>query len=268
MTLRPLVLLVLSAVTLFAWYGAAAPRLDDTIDIGDTDVEAVVAFNEAVRGQSLTPAGRDSAVEAYVEDEILVREAYRTGVDRGDPRTRTLLADAARNELQPDTTDPQPTEAQLRTYFTEHRGRYAIRAVVTFHQVFFPFGWLDDSGEAAVLDSLARGIDPYALVAGVEFANVQVVRDVARTSLSRSFGRRFAEQLFATDDTTWHALRSQQGVHFVRVRGRRPRRERNFDEVRAYVEGDWYLSLFVDRSREALRRIETRYQVIVGGERE
>ena len=264
---RPLVLVVLFSAGLFGWYGFGAPSFDATVTITDGDAAAAVQFVEELLGQTLTEAGRDSAVTAYIEDEILVREAYRTGVDRGDPRVRTILVDATREVLQPDEPEAAPTEEQLRAYFEENRDRYGVPEARTFDQVFFPFGWLDDAGEVAMRDSLERGSDPESLVRDVEFANIQTVRNSTRRGTSRSFGRRFSEELYAIDDSEWRGpLRSPQGVHYVRILDRRASRERTFDEVRSYVVEDWHLWRRIERTRVALRDIRDRYDVRIGTE--
>lgn len=264
---RPLSILVLVSATLFATYHVAAPRFDNTIALTGEDVDGILRFTEDLRGQLLTESARDTVVQAFVEDEMLIREAYRSGIDRGDPRVRGFLVEVARNALQPDAPDvTPPTDSQLVAYFDEHGDRYTILETLTFDQVFFPFGILDPEVETSVRDSLRRGVDPAMLVAGIDFANTTTVRGASRTSVSRSFGRQFANQLFDLTHGEWHGpLRSGQGAHYVRIIDRQSARERAYEEVRNYVEQDWYVSRDIASTHEVMQQVRRRYDVRIGG---
>lgn len=255
----------LSAV-LFVTYALWAPADDDEIRLGPAEIRDILAWQEELVGYPLGEEEARAAVDAFVQDEVLVREAYRQGVDRGDPRVRQFLAGATRRAVERDrgVTVADPTPEELLAYFEANSERYLRRATVTLDAVLFPFGTLE-AGEAEsfrVRLNSGEGLDALR----DRGAQLNTVRGVTRSQLWRAYGRDIAEQVFARESGLWMGpLQSPQGTDFVRIVSREPSRMPAFEEVESAVRQDWELERYEAAVQTELPGLRRRYRVVVEG---
>jgi hypothetical protein len=252
-------LVVLGALCYGAHY-RFAPDDGSVIELTAPVIEAVVRRQEEMVGRPLSGAEREAATESYIEEETLVREAFRRGLDRNDRRVRPMLLDHARRELLTGAgyVPSTPSPGELRAYFEERADDYRIPERVDLQQVLFPPG-TEPSSLADVLAALRAGTDFTAMGAAGPGASV---KDATRSDCAQAYGLDFATAVFAIEDDDWHGpLVSSAGTHFVRVPARSPSRRRSYGEVESYLEQD-FLS---DRERRVLDgeldRIRRRYRV-------
>jgi hypothetical protein len=90
-------------------------------------------------------------VSDYIDEEVLLREAYREGLDRGDPRIRRWLIDKVEFLLAEEPAEPTP--AELDALFREHAEKYRTPRAVSFDHVFFA------GTPQAILPRLRAGAD-------------------------------------------------------------------------------------------------------------
>ena len=265
---RPLSQLVLLSAVLFGWYRVAVPRFDDVVVLTAEDVVAVTRMQEELIGRTLSAEEVDQLVQSTAEDEMLVRDAFRMGMDRGDPRVRGYLVNAVRTVLigRPDRAAADPTPAELAAFFEQNRERYRAAETVSFDDVLVPFGSLGPDQEVRLLDSLRAGMQPDPLVADIPLAITMAGRARSRTLLSPTLGREFVGRLFTLQTGSWEGpFSSSQGNHFVRVIERRPSRLYSYEEVQDYLEEDWR----ADRTRatvsDEMPAVRKRYDVRIEG---
>jgi len=216
---------------------------------------------EELVGRPLTTGEIELAVADFVDEEILVREAFRQGLDRGDRRVRPMLIEHARSELlRAAGYEPsEPTEDMLRAYYVEHRQRYGIPERIDVEQVLFLPGSEQFSSDS-VLQELSEGADFKRMGDGGRL-NASV-KGVSRAQMARAYGLDFTNAVFALAKGDWHGpLSSTAGAHFVRIVAVSPSEERSYDEVAEYVREDYAL---FDAERVVAREIERigkRYRV-------
>jgi hypothetical protein len=216
---------------------------------------------EELVGRPLTTGEIELAVADFVDEEILVREAFRQGLDRGDRRVRPMLIEHARSELlRAAGYEPsEPTEDMLRAYYVEHRQRYGIPERIDVEQVLFLPGSEQFSSDS-VLEELSEGADFKRMGDGGRL-NASV-KGVSRAQMARAYGLDFTNAVFALAKGDWHGpLSSTAGAHFVRIVAVSPSEERSYDDVAEYVREDYALS---DAERVVAREIERigkRYRV-------
>lgn len=216
---------------------------------------------EELVGRPLTTGEIELAVADFVDEEILVREAFRQGRDRGDRRVRPMLIEHARSELlRAAGYEPsEPTEDMLRAYYVEHRQRYGIPERIDVEQVLFLPGSEQFSSDS-VLQELSEGADFKRMGDGGRL-NASV-KGVSRAQMARAYGLDFTNAVFALAKGDWHGpLSSTAGAHFVRIVAVSPSEERSYDEVAEYVREDYAL---FDAERVVAREIERigkRYRV-------
>ena len=103
-----------------AYWLCAAPEPDAIVvspDMARSLGGAVAATGPAAYG-----GGAGGVVGEYVDEELLVREACKQGIDRADPPIRERLADKMRFLFGGEP--PPPTREQLEAYLKANRARF------------------------------------------------------------------------------------------------------------------------------------------------
>lgn len=127
-------------------------------------VEALIARRQALEMRLLDAGERQAAIDEWVADEILYREAYRRGLDRDD-RIRRALILKMRSELTGELAPP--SEEVLRAWFEGRRDRYrgADRpAEYDAVRPYLPGDWLMEQSRQAVLEAVTRLRGDYVIV--------------------------------------------------------------------------------------------------------
>jgi hypothetical protein len=99
-TLRePLLQFVLAGLILFLVHAWWAPRPSNVIVITPEMQKALEAEREALLQRPWSFEKRQKLLSDFIDDEILLREAYDQGPERNDPRIRSWFVD--RDEIRP-----------------------------------------------------------------------------------------------------------------------------------------------------------------------
>jgi hypothetical protein len=218
-------------------------------------------------GRMPSATDEKAMLDAYVDDEVLVREGLALGLDRGDIIVRRRLIQ--KMEFLLENTDPiaPPTDAELQTYLTAHADRYASPARISFTHVFVSAqraGEHAGSEAEALRTQLEGGADPSAL--GDPFLRGREFRLHSQGEVAGVFGAPFAAAVFELPADAWSApIRSSYGTHVVRVTEKRPGTAPVLADVRDRVERDWRAERRETLDREARVRLRSRYVVRVDG---
>jgi hypothetical protein len=124
---EPLAHFVLGGGLIFLAYYCLPHAAGDAIVITPAAAEAAFKVRAETIGRPLTGPERSIALAEVVEEELLVREALRLGVDRQDVVIRSRLADKMRFLLSGEP--PTPSQQQLRAYLQANRQRFSTLAV-------------------------------------------------------------------------------------------------------------------------------------------
>lgn len=240
---EPLVHFLILGGLLFAVFGGSASAPRETIRIDAATRQFLLDQAQSSQLAPLTPRQARTAIEAYVNEEILVREARRQGY--GDaPRIREQLIQAMRLQVAGDIEPP--TEDQLRDYYDTHAERFRIASTTTYAHLFF--------GDAArvpenLVERLEAGLDPSSEM--IPNARLSRISGAGEAQLIAGFGRDLARAISAIDDSAWHGpYRAGGGVHFLRVLEHHPGRQPTFEELHGWLEQDWLMN----RSQQRLDR--------------
>lgn len=246
-------------------YGVAeyfGPADSDVIEVTPLIIEELAQRREALVGRILTEVEREAVIESYVEEELLIREALRQGLDRGDVPIRTLLIGDARAELLRSVgyEPPTPERDELARFYAQSSERYHVPERVDFEQVAYSAG-TEPSAPEEVLRALRAGADFTGMGDALPTASAA---GVSPSELSSAYGVDFSRTVFALELGEWHGpLASPVGIHFVRVSGKTLGRERGFDEVEPYVSEDYQLDAAARALDEAMKPLRRRYLVSI-----
>src|SRR5919201_631794 len=112
---EPLAQFALAGGLLFALSPVRSnPFARERIIVSADTVRQLVADRELLLGRPMSPDERRALVGGYIDDEILVREAYARGLDREDGAVRRRLLEVMRFVIGDEP--PEPTPAQLREF--------------------------------------------------------------------------------------------------------------------------------------------------------
>jgi peptidyl-prolyl cis-trans isomerase C len=284
---EPLVHFIVAGAILFAAYsllhGDAVPGYDDTmIHVERRELLTFLqyranAFEPETFGAALdamTDRELQEIIDAYIDEEILYREARQLGLEESDNIIRQrmvqkmnfLLSDVAAAGR---TTD----EDGLAAYFEANRDAYAIQPWATFTHVFFDVTRRGEDGALAAAEAALLELN----AAGAGFNDATEIGDrfpflrnyVERTFeyIANHFGYEFTERLAVLEPSSarWQGpFRSVYGQHIVMLTRREERQYPSLEGVRADVERDFANEQANAALGEMLETIRERYRVEVG----
>jgi hypothetical protein len=241
-------------------FGADALRQSaerETIVIDRPSVQTLVDQQAQLLGRPLSEAERARVVQSLVDDAVLLREAYRRGLEQ-DSLVEQHLVQKMRFLLTEEL--PEPSEAELRAYLQANLERYRSPPTVSLDQVYFadPASVPDDLLERLRAGAGIEGLGDRLYMLGSRLTGYSA-RD-----LGDLFGADNAEQIMALPQGQWQGpLRSAEGIHFVKAVAKEPARVPAFEQVQNSVREDWRRagqSEIVARRVDALRQ---HYRIVV-----
>jgi peptidyl-prolyl cis-trans isomerase C len=246
---------------------AFAPKPDEQHIELDGQVLAGLRLDQARKaGQTeLTLEQARHSERRAIEDEVLVREARRIGLDTDDAIIRARLVQKMlflAEEL--DGASLPLTDAELRSYFEEHQADYTVDSSVAFVQVF-----ARSQQDALALLGPAETFsahDPQAIPPLGEPLPVSRRAEMPLGELRQVYGAAFADALATAPPGVWTGpLESPHGWHLVRVLQRTDAHTARFEEALGRVR----LDALIARREQAVSRFLTdalrRYDVSIDG---
>lgn len=235
------------------------------VDPGEMERRAILFAGENKRNP--TEDELKALVYDYVQEEALVREARKLGLEEGDTIVRRRLAQKARFMLE-DTVDiAAPDRETLCNFLEENPERFADPAKRSFAHIFLSPKTKSDVvlGQAAArLKDRAKSEnwrtlgDPFLLNRSYTAATFP---DVAKT-----FGPAFAKSLFALDDKTTEfqgPIESAFGLHLIRIDGVQAMVTPKCDAVLSELEKTWRADQRDTANAQSIRKIVERYEIVV-----
>lgn len=258
--LEPTVHFFLLAALIFLVYGISQSSNVNELEINQREIDARIFMQELSNGEELNQLQRDVITQAYIEEQILVREAKAMGLDN-DARIDDLLAQKMRHVLSGDVI--QPNAEELEAYYRTNLSRYETLPTVTVDELVF------DSGEqlsAQTIALLQQGADTDSLLS-VEPGNSSPLPRVNHTDLSNIFSAEFADQVFAADVNTWTGpYMSNRGQHWLRITTRTAARSPSLDEVVDRVRLEWIATEEESRLQEAIQQLSQQYSIVISND--
>jgi hypothetical protein len=229
---EPTLHFALLAACLFIAGAAARAWNRPVVEIDPRSVEVRIRQLERGRGRPLDESERRTAEQAYVDEQILAREARARELD-DDERIRAILSQKMLQILSSDV--PPPTDAELVLYFEANRARYARRPMVTVEE----------------------GLGPE------EGRKLRVLSRVTEGELAWSFGEATAAMVFGADPGSWVGPhRSADGERWFRVLERLEAGEAPpLESIREQVRFDLLAEKERDVLEERIADLRQRYSV-------
>jgi len=260
------------------------------------------AYRPPVADVIAVPAERSgaTALEPWLTEEILVREALRRGMDddavvaqrlalnldfvdahaaggaqRGqlrralvhsDPVIRRRLAQRMRFGLEAEASDRAPDPSEIRAHIAAHPEAFLFPGAVRIEQIFFAFELRGDRARADADAALARLATERNAEAAERAAGdpLAVHDDVVRTpaGLAKFYGPAFARAVMLVPLGEWSGpLASTLGVHVVLVVELEDARPLTANEARPQAVRRIQAARREAAYRDGLQRVRARYEI-------
>lgn len=259
---EPTVHFFLIAMLLFAAYAIRQSGTTDVLEIEQSDIDTRIQLQELNAGRPLTEAQRDYITAAYIEEQILVREALAMNLD-DDARIHDILAQKMRHVLSGGII--QPTPAELEQFYNDNISNYQTEATVSSDELVF------DSVEPlpeAVITLLQSGAAAEALLA-LAAGSVAPLPLVNRTDLSNIFDSEFADRVFTANSGDWVGpYVSNRGQHWLRVTATAPAHTPPLNDITDRVRLDWISAEEDNRLQQEVDKLWDRYTILINAARD
>lgn len=239
--------------------------LADHIELTPAELKIMLAYFASQWRRLPTEVELEALVERRITEEVLMREALKLGLDRGDQVVRRRLSQKLEMTLDEIAAVGSPPETELVDFYKDHADRYVEPARVSFeHRFVGKEGHGDAALESAytLLERLRLG----EVIQGDPFHLPSLITDETSDRLERAFGPSFAATLLGlvADGGEWEGpVESPWGQHLVRVTSFEPPRQIPFEEARATVASDWREAAAESRVRDRLQEMRRKYRVSV-----
>lgn len=245
----------------YLWWG---PDPAHTIVVSDRAVEGMTAEIRKRTGRDPSAEEIDAAIDRYVGEEVLYREALALNLDQGDVIVRRRLIQKVEFLTEDLAAPHEPTEGELQMYWEQHPAEYRKPARYSFRHVFVDRSRHAAPEKAAALlgESLSGGVRK-----GDPFLRGDLFVQQTEVQIADIFGPGFARELTSVEPgSRWAGpLASAYGLHWVLLTERIPETQAVLADVLDRVRSDWRRDSQALENNAALRRLRADYQVHVKG---
>jgi hypothetical protein len=216
----------------------------------------------------LVALGRFVGAPDGADPEAALRQARALGLDRSDPVIRRYLVERMRLALAAEANHPAPGEAELAAHLARHPERFAVPERLRLVHVFTSARHPRPEARAAAVGRALEGRGPDAIGdLGDPYPHGRRVV-ATRDELARRFGPEFAAALEPGLRGRWQGpLRSAHGLHWVWLDAPEPARSPALDEVRSAVRQDLLRERRAAHLRRRLDALRAGYEIRVAGRR-
>jgi peptidyl-prolyl cis-trans isomerase C len=264
---EPLLHFVVAGFVLFV-AGQAHRRETDPLRIIVTpEREAQLVNRYALQfGTPPDAATRAALVDREIEEEMLFRQGLALGLDRKDELVRRRVVQKMQFLLEDVSPPAEPVEAELRTFYSLHAGRYTTPARVTFSHVYFSSERGEEFARARALQTLKDlGTDGrHPEEPGDPFPDLSHFAAYDAKQVHRLFGpTEMTDAAFSAPPGRWVGpYESVYGWHLLYVDSRQDSERQTFAAVRDKVRTDYLLDAQDRANRQAMRQLAREFTVV------
>jgi len=201
---------------------------------------------------------------AHVEEQVLMREAKRIGLDGEDTIIRRRLAQKMRFMINDVGEARLPADTVLKDWFEENKQKFVKPETRSFEHIFLSPQSREATIEADAQAILDAGIGDNWKSLGDPFIMNRDFNRVSQAGVIKDFGRDFAGAVFALEAGDWSGpIGSAFGLHLVRVTKTTPRDVPDFETVRDEVEALWLDMAAREGNLKRLRDLIDKYDIVI-----
>jgi peptidyl-prolyl cis-trans isomerase C len=239
-----------------------------TVVVDAQRVQRLAELHKVQMGALPSPGDLTYLVDSHIRDEILYREALKLGLDRDDEIIRRRLIqkmEFVQNDL---AQIAEPTEAELRQYYTAHSAQFATAATTTFNHIYYSADSAGDDGAKRAATMQLANLDSTDPASGSGLGDTFPLQlsyaDVDAQETAQIFGRSpFSTAVFNAPERRWSGpFRSGYGWHLVFVSKRVAPTVVDFDSAREQVREAYLDQLGRKANERSYAALKAQYNVL------
>ncbi|MEP3275596.1 MAG: peptidylprolyl isomerase [Stappiaceae bacterium] len=247
---------------LFALYSLVeeTPPTPDrpTITVSIQDAKWLASQFKAARSRPPSEKELEAVVDAFVREEIYVREALALGLDQGDTVVRKRLSQKMEFLTEAGAEASLVDDAVLKSYFKENAGNYTSAARIAFSQILLPEPIQDSM--SAIRADLAAGKDFTQL--GARSLLPPVVSPITAPAVDGAFGQGVFDRIVELEPGKWSGpVTSGYGQHLVRLELIEPGVLPPYETLRDRIEKDWRRGKAEQLRFERFEQLRNQYDI-------
>ena len=266
---EPFVHFVLLGGLLFAGHSAwqkHVVKTDHTIFVDPVELQRQAQIFATENQRPPSESDLEGLLFAHIEEQALMREAKRLGLDEEDTIIRRRLAQKMRFMIEDISVPDLPDRAELLAWFKKNPERFIRPETRSFEHIYLS---PKNRAKTVVADAkvkLSAGIPQDWEAQGDAFIAGRRFTKLAQPAVRRDFGTAFAESLFELPDRPdWQGpINSAFGVHLIRLTNVTSEYLPEFDAIEAEVEAVWRDDAKRAENEAALKKLIETYRVEVG----
>jgi len=228
--------------------------------VSEATYAAVLEQQRNLKGGDLSAKEEAQAVDEFIDEEILLKEAYRLGLDK-DQIIRTRMLRKVRRILS--VEQREPTEAELKQYYSVHTDEYTQPTTTNFDQVFFSLG---SPSPDNVIQRLNEGTD-FEQLGNINSRFPKQMREQTLEAITARFGQNVGDAFLSAKKGVWFGpVISPHGEHFVRVLSTQNNRVIPYYQVEKYVRKAWIKAEQRKANAISIGALRNQYSIRVDGE--
>ena len=215
-------------------------------------------------GRAVSEDELHAEMRAWLDDEILSREARQLGLDQEDAVIRARLARRMAEVLEQREAPPLADDEVLRAWHDTQPERWVQLDLLTLRQLFV------EGSEPTARDSathlllqLQAGADPSQLAEESDDPpGGPVLRGRTPERLGALFGQTFVEGVLGLEGDAWGVVASERGWHVIQVVERQRGGPLPWTQVRERVRVAWEADQVQRAAREAVDQLRAGWVVV------
>ena len=261
--------LLIGAALFFVFDQVGDPvKVDNRIVVSQADLDILASDWLRRTGRPPSPQQVEQQLRQYIREQVLSREAVNLGLDRDDVIIRRRLAQKMQYLFDDLGQVPDPTDADLNVFMSNHVERFTLPATLSFGHIFLD---PDSRGEVTLdqaLQLLSRLQESSPAIDTSELGDPTLLPlqfgNQTRLQISNLFGDEFAGQVYSLPVNRWSGpVASGYGLHLVFVHSRTAARVQPLAEVRQSVIRQWQTAKQQELNDLFYQGIQQRYEIIL-----
>lgn len=240
-------------------------KADRTIFVSPAEMERQAQIFASENQREPSDADLEGLLFAHIEEQALMREAKRLGLDEDDTIIRRRLAQKMRFMIDDVEEPDMPTSTELEVWFEANPNRFIRPETRSFEHIYLSPRGRSDTVVADATSILDAGVPEAWQDQGDAFMTGRRFSKLARPAVQRDFGTAFANALFALpNNSDWQGpVNSAFGVHLVRLTDVTEEYLPEFGQIKTEVEAVWRDEAKRVENTEALKTLIGKYKVEV-----
>lgn len=262
--------LVIGAVLFFIFDQVSDSEIktDNRIVITQADLDQLAITWQKNMGRPPSAQEREQQLEHYIREQVLYREAMAMGLDQGDAVVRRRLAKKMEYLFNNLSFIPEPTEAELTKFLSEHTSKFSQPADITFSQIFFDPNYRNQKTNEDAEELLKQLKKTTAEVDTINMGDRSLLpynfTNERKNKITSMFGKEFSKQAFALPAASWQGpITSEYGIHLIYINSRTEARLPPLTEIHERVANEWRTMKEHATNEIFYQSLQLRYEIIL-----